>query len=163
MPVRPDLVDCWIFRGLGSSADVLLLRRAPDRILPGLWQGVSGRVEADERIVDAACREVLEETGISASRAGTLYDLDFVNSFHWAAADAIVLSAQFALAVDGGVEPVLSHEHDASRWVPIDDAYREVIWPGYREALARIRDDLSDPARAAWFAVRPDATGRGVA
>jgi hypothetical protein len=26
-----------------------------------------------------------------------------------------------------------------------------VIWPGYRTAIERIRDDLSDPDRAPWF------------
>ena len=34
---------------------------------------------------------------------------------------------------------------------PIDDAYDEVIWPGYRTAIELIRDDLSDPERAVWF------------
>ena len=33
------------------------------------------------------------------------------------------------------------------------DAHTEVIWPGYRTAIERIRDDLSDPERAAWFAL----------
>ena len=35
--------------------------------------------------------------------------------------------------------------------MPIDEAHREVIWPGYRAAIERIRDDLSDPERAPWF------------
>jgi hypothetical protein len=26
-----------------------------------------------------------------------------------------------------------------------------VIWPGYRTAIERIRDDLGDPDRARWF------------
>jgi 8-oxo-dGTP pyrophosphatase MutT (NUDIX family) len=162
MPVRPDLVDCWIFRRTEAETDVLLLRRAPDRILPGLWQGVSGSVEPAERIVDAARREVLEETGIDARTTGTLFDLDLVNAFHWPAVDAIVLSAQFALRVGSDTEPVLSHEHDAARWVAIDAASREVIWPGYRDALARIRDDLSDPDRAVWFELDPDGAGRRI-
>jgi 8-oxo-dGTP pyrophosphatase MutT (NUDIX family) len=162
MPVRPDLVDCWIFRQSHAEIAVLLLRRAPDRILPGLWQGVSGSVEPAERIVDAARREVLEETGIDARTTGTLFDLDLVNAFHWPAVDAIVLSAQFALRVEPGIDPELSHEHDAARWVGIDDAVREVIWPGYRDALARIRDDLSDPDRAVWFELERDGPGRRI-
>jgi hypothetical protein len=46
---------------------------------------------------------------------------------------------------------MLSHEHDAARWMPVEQAHREVIWPGYRTAIERIRDDLSDPERAPWF------------
>ncbi len=30
-------------------------------------------------------------------------------------------------------------------------AHAEVIWPGYRTAIERIRDDLADPDRAPWF------------
>ena len=26
--------------------------------------------------------------------------------------------------------------------MPLEDAHREVIWPGYRTAIERIRDDL---------------------
>ena len=46
-PFRPDLVDCWMFR-IGRTArgvarpEILLLRRSAGRILPGLWQCVSG-------------------------------------------------------------------------------------------------------------------------
>ena len=48
-------------------------------------------------------------------------------------------------------EPTLSQEHDDARWVPVDEAHADVVWPGYRTAIERIRDDLIDPERAAWF------------
>jgi hypothetical protein len=38
----------------------------------------------------------------------------------------------------------------------VDEAHREVIWPGYRTAIERIRDDLSDPERAPWFELTLD-------
>ena len=60
-------------------------------------------------------------------------------------------AAVFAVRVGPDAEPILSHEHDDARWLPLDAAHREVVWPGYRTAIERIRDDLSDPARAAWF------------
>ena len=47
-PFRPDLVDCWIFRDGASGTEILLLRRAPGRILAGLWQCVSGSLEPGE-------------------------------------------------------------------------------------------------------------------
>jgi dATP pyrophosphohydrolase len=163
MPVRPDLVDCWIFRDGPAGTDILLLHRSPNRILPGLWQGVSGGIEPGERVAQAALREVLEETGIDGPSIEAFFDLDLVNAFHWPAADGVILSAIFALRVGPNVEPVLSHEHDDWRWVPIDEAYHEVIWPGYREAIARVRDDLRDPARAIWFELTPDGVGRRIA
>lgn len=162
MPVRPDLVDTWIFRTGADGTDVLLIHRSAGRPLPGLWQGVSGRVEPDERIAAAALREVVEETGFGPEAIEAFYDLDLVNVFHWPASDGVVLSAIFAIRVGAGAEPTLSNEHDSWRWTPIDEAYREVIWPGYREALARIRDDLADPARAVWFELTADGTGRRI-
>ena len=57
------------------------------------------------------------------------------------------------MRVPEDAQPFLSHEHDGLRWLAIDDAYREVVWPGYRTAIERIRDDLGDPERAPWFAL----------
>jgi len=155
-PFRPDLVDCWIFRVVRSARDVpstevLLLRRTPGRILPGLWQCVSGSLEDADRVATGALRELREETGIGPDDIEAFYDLDLVNQFHEPSYDAVVTAAVFAVRLRNGVEPTLSHEHDAARWLAIEDAHAEVVWPGYRTAIERIRDDLTDPDRASWF------------
>jgi 8-oxo-dGTP pyrophosphatase MutT (NUDIX family) len=155
-PLRPDLVDCWIFRVVMSARDVpsteiLLLRRAPGRILPGLWQCVSGSLEDGDRVAVGALRELREETGFGPDEIEAFYDLDLVNQFHEPSYDAIVTAAVFAVRIRNGAQPALSHEHDEARWVAVEDAHAEVVWPGYRTAIERIRDDLSDPERAAWF------------
>ena len=135
---------------------MLLLRRAPGRILPGLWQCVSGSLEADERVAVGALREVREETGFGPDDVEALFDLDLVNQFHEPSVDAVMTAAVFAVRVRRDAEPSLSHEHDDARWLPLDEALATVIWPGYRTALERIRDDLADPERAAWFALTLD-------
>lgn len=150
-PFRPDLVDCWLFRVGAQGPEVLLIRRAPGRILPGLWQCVSGSLEPGERVAAGALREVLEETGFGPATIDAFYDLDLVNQFHEPSVDAVVTAAVFALRIRPGVEPTLSHEHDGAQWLTLDDALREVVWPGYRTALERIRDDLGDAERATWF------------
>lgn len=161
MSFRPDLVDCWMFRvpltarGI-QRPEILLIRRAPGRILPGLWQCVSGSLEADERVALGALRELREETGFGPADIEGFYDLDLVNQFHEPSVDAVVTAAVFAVRLHPLAEPALSHEHDGARWMIVDDAHDEVIWPGYRTAIDRIRDDLSDPDRAAWFEL--DAT-----
>jgi 8-oxo-dGTP pyrophosphatase MutT (NUDIX family) len=147
-------VDCWLFRmapAAAGGAEVLLLRRAPGRILPGLWQCVSGSLEAGERVALGALREVAEETGWEPGAIEAFYDLDQVNQFHEPSVDAVVVAAVFAARVRPGLEPTLSHEHDAVRWVPIAGAAGAVIWPGYRAAIATIRDFVLDPAVAPWF------------
>lgn len=153
---RPDLVDVWIYREAADGPEILLLRRAAGRILPGLWQGVSGSLEAEERVVDGALRELLEETGFARPEVEAFFDLDLVNQFHYAGVDAILTAAVFAVRVPASAEPVLSHEHDAARWLPLDDAIAEVIWPGYREAIRRIGENLLDPTRARWFELAAD-------
>ena len=150
-PFRPDLVDCWIIRPAGDGREILLLRRAPGRILPGLWQCVSGSLEDGERVTAGALRELREETGFDADALDAFYDLDLVNQFHEPSFDAILTAAVFAARVPAGAEPRLSHEHDSARWLPVEAAHREVVWPGYRTAIERIRDDLGDPERIAWF------------
>jgi 8-oxo-dGTP pyrophosphatase MutT (NUDIX family) len=160
-PYRPDLVDCWITRIATSargvqSTEILLVRRAPGRILPGLWQCVSGGLEADERVAHGALREVREETGFGGDAIEAFYDLDLVNQFHEPSVDAIMTAAVFAVRVHPDAEPTLSAEHDEARWLDIDDALDEVVWPGYRTAIQRIRDDLADPERASWFALTLD-------
>ena len=57
----------------------------------------------------------------------------------------------FAVRVRPGTEPVLSSEHDASRWVEPADAIRLSVWPAYREAIERVATILLDPERAAWL------------
>ena len=148
---RPDLVDVWIYRLADAGPEILLMRRAPGRVLPGLWQCVSGSLEPGERVTAGALRELAEETGFDRAAIEAFYDLDLVNQFHWAPADAIVSAAVFAARVGTGAEPHLSHEHDAARWLPLDEARAEVVWPGYRVAIDGIAVDLADPDRAAWF------------
>ena len=152
MARRPDIVDVWIFRvGDDGTAEVLMLHRAPERVLPNLWQGVSGQIEPDEGVVAAAWREVREETGYTEADVETAYHLDYVSEFLWEPLDATISSVYFGFRVHGGRDPVLSHEHDRFEWVPIDEAVAGVVWPGYREALERLRDNLLDPVRAPWF------------
>jgi len=165
-PLRPDLVDCWIFRVVMSARDVpsievLLLRRGPDRILPGLWQCVSGSLEADDHVAAGALRELREETGFGPEVIEAFYDLDLVNQFHEPSYDAIVTSAVFAVRLKPGAEPRLSSEHDDARWHDLDEAHQQVIWPGYRTAIERIRDDLSEPERAGWFELTLDGARAG--
>ena len=155
MSFRPDIVAIWIYRvpdpAHHEAIELLLLRRAPDRPLAGLWQCVTGRIEADERVALAALREVAEETGIAADAIEAFYDMDLVSQFHWPDVDGVLSEVVFAVRVAGTTEPVVSAEHDEMRWVAPDEAIRLSVWPAYREAIERVTTILADPDRAEWL------------
>jgi 8-oxo-dGTP pyrophosphatase MutT (NUDIX family) len=152
-PFRPDLVDVWVFRepAATSALEILLMRRSPGRILPGLWQCVSGSLEEGESVTAGALRELREETGFGPGEILGFFDLDQVNQFHEPSVRAIVSSAVFAVRVGPAAEPVLSHEHDAMRWLTLEDALKLAVWPAYRESMRRVAENLPDPERAIWF------------
>ena len=81
----------------------------------------------------------------------SLFDLDQVNQFPGPGVDAVLTAAIFAVRVRSGSEPVLSHEHDAARWLAPAAALEMAVWPAYRESIRRIETDLLAPDRASWF------------
>ncbi len=172
MSLRPDLVECWVFRVPRPASpgdprteaerlEILLIRRAAHRIFPGLWQCVTGGVEPGEFVPAAAMREVLEETGLGAPEIEAFYDLDQVAPFYDEGSDAVVISAIFAARVRQDAEARESWEHDGLRWVPAAEAARLAIWPSYAESVRRVREQLLDPELERWF--RLDADGRRIA
>ena len=172
MSLRPDLVECWVFRVVQPTGpddarpaterlEILLIRRAAHRIFPGLWQCVTGGVEAGERVPAAAMREVAEETGFAGDAIEAFYDLDQAAPFYDEGSDGVVVSAIFAARVRPDAEPRPSHEHDALRWVAATEAPALAIWPSYGESVRRVREQLLDPDLERWF--RLDADGRRVA
>jgi 8-oxo-dGTP pyrophosphatase MutT (NUDIX family) len=162
MSFRPDLVECWVFRVPAPDAlELLLIRRASDRIFPGLWQCVSGGVGEDESIPLAALRETEEETGLGEGALEAFYDLDQVEHYYWPERDDLVSSSIYALRVRPDAVPRLSREHDALRWAEPEEALRLSVWPAYDESIRRIRNHLLDPERARWFEV--DGHGRRLA
>lgn len=138
-------------RDAGFEIEILLLRRSPGRILPGLWQCVSGSLEAGETPVEGALRELREETGFGPNQIAAFFDLDQVNQFHEPSVRAILTSVVFAVRVAPEIDPVLSHEHDSMLWVTPNAALGRAVWPAYRESIRRIADNLTDPGRATWF------------
>ena len=162
MSVKPDLVECWVFRvSHASGVEILLIRRAAHRIFPGLWQCVTGGIEPGERAPAAALREVHEETGLAGADLEAFFDLDQVAPFYDEGSDGVVVSAIFAARVRPDAIAALSHEHDAMRWAAAADVPEAVVWPSYAESVRRVREMLVDPALERWF--RLDLDGRRIA
>jgi dATP pyrophosphohydrolase len=152
MSLRPDLVGCWIFRTTrDGGVEILLIRRAPGRIYPGIWQCVTGGLEGDERVVDGALRELEEETGITRADVEMFYGLDQVNLFYADHIDELMAEAVFAAHIRSTIDPRLSDEHDDLRWVSPAAARELVVWPAYRFAIDQIEWLVGHPDHAPWL------------
>jgi 8-oxo-dGTP pyrophosphatase MutT (NUDIX family) len=157
-PLRPDLVACWLYRVTGDGQlEILLIHRAPGRMYPGLWQCVTGRLEAGETILAGALREVAEETGIGPASIEALFETDIVNWFHEVAVDGLMSEAVFAARLRLDAAITISDEHDDLRWLTPAEAHELVTWPSYHRAIEQLEWLVANPDRAAVYRL-PDPT-----
>ncbi len=101
-------VVCW------RGDEVLLIKRGRAPRL-GEWSIPGGKVELNEALADAALRELLEETGVTAKMAGLVEVYEILEpEFHY------VLIDYAAHWVAG--EPRAGDDADEARFVSIDEA-----------------------------------------
>jgi len=138
---QPRSAQIVIFAETERGREFLLLKRVASH--GGFWQPVTGSLENEETHVEAAVREVGEETGISA-RAEDLIDLMLVNRFEiapqWRAkyAPGVTHNEEvcFALKVDKCEVRVDSVEHDGWVWVDYNTEISMLHWESNKRALA---------------------------
>lgn len=132
------IVEVCIFALRDEGPEFLLLKRSPsEKLHPGLWQWVSGAVEAGETAIQAARREMAEETGIIP---GSLWVVPHVSAFYDPARDCVSFTPVFAARVAPGAAPKLSAEHSEYLWCDYRVAAGKLVWPGQHEALRVVRD-----------------------
>ena len=121
--------------------DVLLIDRADH---PGFWQSVTGSKDfSDESLVDAAVREVQEETGIQADAShlkdwavSNIYDIYPAWQHRYAPGVTRNTEHVFSLCVPSGTQITLSPtEHTAFQWLPYRDAADVCYSPSNAEAI----------------------------
>jgi 8-oxo-dGTP diphosphatase len=122
-----------IFRG----DDVLLVERAKGGFA-GHWSLPGGHIEPGERAIDAARREVREETGVEAVITGLLDVHDVILRRPDAS-----LAAHYLIAVYHGLwcagEPVARSDSREARFVTPDAVARLLLTPGLEDLIARAR------------------------
>lgn len=138
--VESNIVEVCVFRHSSRGPQYLILRRSStERLYPDLWQIITGKIKDGERAVEAAVREMREETGLVADR---LWVVPYVGSFYDPAADVVNLCTMFAGEVDLEREPLLSKEHQAFRWTSFEETLRTLPWPGQRDAIDTIHKHI---------------------
>lgn len=155
-----SIVDVYAFRRGRDGVEVLLLRRAPGRLLGDTWQAVHGSIEADETAWQAALRELHEETGLRPLR---FWQLETVNTFYMATRDCILMCPGFAAEVDSAARVRLNAEHSELRWAGVQEACGVLLWPGQRQAVRELAEVIAAGTAAEphlRIDVPPDAGGK---
>jgi dATP pyrophosphohydrolase len=146
---RPEQVLIYLYRCTPSGEfEYLLFHRLPRA--GSIWQAVSGAAHWDEELVEAARREVFEETGITG-----LHGLTAVGDFsfplghkpwmNYPPGVTHIHNTVFAAEIRNETV-ALSEEHDDCQWFGYQEAKRLLHWPEDRETLERLHTCLTGGA-----------------
>jgi len=130
--LQVSFIDAYLLRSGASGLEVLVLRRAPGGRSPGSWETVHGHIEPGETPVQAALRELREETGLEPAR---LYNVSRVEAFYRHQTNEIALIPVFVCVVDARAAVRYSAEHDRAEWLEVREAAARFSWPRERRAL----------------------------
>jgi dATP pyrophosphohydrolase len=128
-------VEVYVFRQGKCGVEYLLLKRSPE--LGGYWQPITGSVEQNETLADAAVREACEEVGASpvCSLVGP------VHRFRYEKNGVEFEEHVFGLEVS---EPsvLLSREHTEWKWLTHEEALASLKWNANRDGLRMLHAEL---------------------
>lgn len=137
---REDSAGGVVFREADGVLHVLLIRDPY-----GNWGLPKGHVEEGEEPVEAALREVREETGLEALDARTA--LGTIDWYFRLGGDLVHKFCRFYLIHSPEGEAVPEREEGITecRWIPARDAVREITYDNAREVLRAAVRTLTSP------------------
>jgi dATP pyrophosphohydrolase len=138
--VTPHCISLYVINKTKSEPLYLLIRRA-GKYLPGTWQMVSGGILEGETAVQAALRELHEETGLTPK---ALYNADLVETFYMQSLDKITFVPVFVAFVEETKVKLSPTEHDAYEWLPFEEARSRLVWSEQRRVIEAIHKNFID-------------------
>jgi len=141
---KPESVLVVIY--IKANKKVLMLQRKDD---PTFWQSVTGSLEQDETPIQAAIREIKEETGIDVITDGlTLMDtghtviFDIFPQFLHRYAPGITKNKEYWFYLPlPYAYPLWLTEHDDHHWLSCDKAIALTKSSNNAEAILKLKDN----------------------
>lgn len=142
-------VECIVYKKVGNNLEFLLLKRISKE--GGFWQPPCGRLEKNDKSnLDAAYRELFEETGISRDQIINVIEnvYYFVMDKHYLTQEPIDPIEEFVFAfevpnkINVCIDKNIYVEHDEFRWVSFDDAIKLLKWNNNKEAYRKLNSIL---------------------
>jgi len=127
------------------GGEFLVVHRSPAG--GGYWHSIAGGVEPGETELEAATRELREETGLDAGDDLVAIGHRFAYSLDeepperrelYVPGTTHVEVECFVADVEPDWEPELDHEHDDYRWCTPAEARALLFWDDVKEALERV-------------------------
>ena len=110
---------------------------------PGIWQCVTGKIEAGEKPDETALRELKEETGLTSLN---MWTVDQVNHFFEAEQNRMNLIPIFCVEVKSEMV-TLSPEHTEYKWCKIDEGVDLLLWNQQKQGLKTFHKMITEKSK----------------
>lgn len=149
VPIRCNGIAVVLLKQEANQCKVLLLKRA-SLTLKGLWCYIGGKIEAGETAIEAAWREVREETGITEL---TLYTSNTFDHFFNPKGNFVYVAPVFVGYVSEQTVVQINEEHSDFEWLLMDEAVAKVTLPGNEEVLRYIEKHFIKKEPLEWLRI----------
>ena len=121
-----------------KKGEILLTQRHPDKNYGLMWECTGGSVVAGEESVDAAVRELVEETGLLVEKEALKYLGDTVKDYY------IVDTYLYMLEDENPELRLQAEEVVGAMWIPVDEvaSKKEMIVEGAWERFCQFEEQL---------------------
>ncbi|HTV48469.1 MAG TPA: NUDIX domain-containing protein [Phycisphaerae bacterium] len=144
--VKANRVAVYVYRNGDNGIEFLQLHRSPGSgDYAGSWQTIYGGIKSKETAIEAAIREVKEETGLVPKE---FYQVEYLESFYHRSRDRVTVLPVFAALMARNAKITLDAEHDAFRWVTAAEVSTHFVWRVQREAIDIIQRDIIGDSQA---------------
>lgn len=130
---RIQIVGCY----LEIEGKFLLLQGSPSKSEAGRWGVPAGKIEQNEMPIDAAARELFEETGISVACPSHIEPL---SPLYIRKPDIDYVYHPFKVRIDRAPDVRISHEHQAHLWASVQEIETLPLMAGARQALEHYKN-----------------------